>query len=83
MCVHSETGMIIVAHVDDFLVLGPRDGLFSLLAGLQKDYECTGIVLGCEQGDVQSFKFLSRTITLTDQGIEWEGDKKHVPALLG
>ena len=34
------------------------------------------------QDEVQKIRFLGRTITLTDQGIEWEGDSKHVPAFL-
>ena len=30
----------------------------------------------------QNFIFLGRTITLTEDGIVWEGVKKHVPAFL-
>ena len=82
MYVSPATGMLIVAHVDDFLVLGSHMELQQLLKGLQKDYECTGQILGIENGDVQQLKFLGRTITLTDEGLEWEGDRKHVLAYL-
>ena len=33
-------------------------------------------------GDVQSLKFSGRSITLTEQGIEWEGDKTNVLVFL-
>lgn len=60
--VHAGSGMVVVAHVDDFLVLGTRDNVLSTLAGLQSDYECTGQIWLYDDGDVQSFKFLGRTI---------------------
>ena len=80
--VHPATGMLIVAHVDDFLVLGTKPELKGFLVGLQKDFECTGDILGYDDSDVQVLKFLGRTITLTKDGLEWEGDKKHVPQFL-
>ena len=38
--------------------------------------------MGTEQGETRCLKFLGRTITLTDEGIEWEGDPKHVAAYI-
>ena len=80
--VHPQSGMTIVAHVDDFLVLGRRDELVKFLEGLQVEFECSGQILGYEPGDVQEFKFLGRWIRLTDSGIEWEGDPKHADHFL-
>ena len=37
---HPTSGMLIVAHVDDFLVLGTESELRQLLADLQKKFEC-------------------------------------------
>ena len=68
MYANSATGMLIVA--------------LALLGGLKKEYECTGEILGPDPGDVQCLKILGRTITLTSEGIEWEGDAKHVAAYL-
>ena len=74
--------MMIVAHVDDFLVLGSKRQLMQLLEGLQGVYECSGQILGYDDEDVQELEFLGRTIRLADRGLEWECGSKHVPAFL-
>ena len=38
--VHPETGVLIVAHVDDFLVYGTESLLRDLLTTSQETYEC-------------------------------------------
>ena len=53
-----------------------------LLKDLQAEFECSGDTLGPEEGEVRELKFLGRTITYTADGIEWEGDAKHVEAFL-
>ena len=79
----AKSGMLIVAHVDDFLVSGTRIELTNFLKGLQNGgFECTGLILGDGQEDVQELKFLGRTIRLVEGGLEWEGDSKHVAGYL-
>ena len=73
-----SAGMLIVAHVIELLVRGNRDGIVAVLGGQQKEYECTGQILGPDPGDVLCLNFVGRTRTLTSEGIEWEGDSKHV-----
>ena len=82
MYVHPRTGLAIVAHVDVFLVLGSEAELRELLLDLQREYECTGQLLGLGEYDVRDLKFLGRRIRLTGEGIEWEGDPKHAPAFV-
>ena len=82
MYVHPELNIVIVAHVDDFLVLGSEDQLRELITKLQVSYECSGQILGSHAGCQPELKFLGRTITLTPDGIEWEGDKRHVETFL-
>ena len=72
------TKVTIVAHVDDFLVLGTEKQLRELIASLQEEYECTGQLLGHGEGLQPELKFLGRTITLEKERIAWEGDKRHV-----
>ena len=36
MYYNASTGMVVVAHVDDFLVLGTRNQLDTLVGGLRK-----------------------------------------------
>ena len=80
---HLASGMLIVAHVDDFLVLGRREELVSLRDGLKSEgYDCSGDILGPGPGDVSELKFLGRTIRLTADGIEWEADKRHATAFI-
>ena len=76
--VHPSLGVTIVAHVDDFLVLGTKAQLVDLLESLQREYECTGQCLGYDHDCTTEPKFLGRTISLTPSGIAWEGDKRHV-----
>ena len=80
--VHPVTAMIIVAHVDDFLVLGTKSQLEELIAGLQSEYECSGQILGYDADCTTELKFLGRTITLTPSVIAWEGDRRHAESFL-
>ena len=52
-CVYSNAniGMVIVAHVDDFLCFGSKACLQHLLDGLKEEYECSGIILGPERSE--------------------------------
>ena len=82
MYVQPKTGMVIVARVDDFLVLGQEVQLRSLLRDLGREFECTGQVLGYGSNCARELKLLGRTLRLLSHGVEWEGDSKHVQAYL-
>ena len=56
--------------------------LRGLLKGLQKDHECNGQILGFGPNCHTELKFLGRTIRLTKDGLEWEGDRKHAKAFV-
>ena len=71
-----------VAHVDDFLVTGPRTELERLRATLQERFEVDGDVLGTGVGEKPEGRFLGRIIRCTSRGLEWEADPKLVKALL-
>ena len=80
---HPSSGVLVVARVDELLVLGRRADLLALRNGLATEgYEVTGSILGKGADDVKQLKFLGRTITLTDEGLEWAGDEKHATAYL-
>ena len=78
----NTLGIWIVAHVDDFLVLGNVDNLMKLKKKLQERFEVDGEVLGPVGAETQEVKFLGRTIRWTRGGLEWEGDPKHVEGLI-
>ena len=80
---HESNGMLIVAHVDDFLVLGTHGQLVSLVSDLKSGgYECSGQILGDGEEEVREIKFLGRTISLEDGGITWKGDGRHVTSFI-
>ena len=50
--------MTAIAHVDDFLVTGPRSALLELRTALQTEYEVDGTILGPRATDGKEAKFL-------------------------
>lgn len=83
-CVYwnRERQLRVVAHVDDFLVTGPKGELLALKASLKRDYEVDGDVLSVEEGDAKQAEFLGRTISAQDWGIEIEADGRLAKGLL-
>lgn len=79
---HRQRRLKVVAHVDDFLVTGPRLELERFRKELQGEFEVDGDILGFCAGEVESAKFLGRTIRYTEAGFEWEADGKLVRSLL-
>ena len=80
--VHRARGLRVVAHVDDFLVTGPKAELVELRRQLQEGYEVDGDILGLEADEKSEGKFLGRRIVHQPWGIEVEGDNKLVKGLL-
>ena len=80
--VHGARGLRVVAHVDDFLVTGPKLELIELRRQLQKDYEVDGDILGFDPDEEREGKFLGRRIVHQPWGLELEADGKLVKSLL-
>ena len=79
---HRKKNVRIVAHVDDFLCLGPRAGLEWVYSQLQREFELTREILGDAVDELREAHFLGRTLRWTARGIEWEGDSKHSQILI-
>ena len=80
--VHHARGLRVVAHVDDFLVTGPKPELIELRRQLQLGYEVDGDIIGREADEKLEGKFLGRKIRIQPWGVEIEGDDKLVKGLL-
>ena len=83
--VHKTREIMMVTHVDDFLIGGPPEDLLWLRAELKKNFEISGVMmdeLDVNGKTVDSLKFLGRTIRKTADGYTWEADEKHVRLLL-
>ena len=64
----------VVAHVDDFLVTGPKEELEAFRAALQTECEVDGDILGLEADEAREGKFLGRVIRVQPWGIEIEAE---------
>ena len=60
--VHRSRGLRVVAHVDDFLVTGPKPELIEFRRQLQLNYEVDGDILGLAEDEKAEGKFLGRKI---------------------
>ena len=83
--VHKTREIMMVTHVDDFLVGGPPEDLLWLRDELKKNFEISGVMMDEQDLNgkiVDSLKFLGRTIRKKEDGYTWEADEKHVRLLL-
>ena len=76
MYYNVETGLKIVPHVDDFLVVGVKMQCGALLADLKRDFEVDGEVVGLDRGEVPEVFCLGRVVRATPQGLEVKADKR-------
>ena len=77
---HPQWDVRVVAHVGDFLCVGPKHKLEDLSTQLSQHYSLKREILGPHQ-PVQQTVFLGRTIRWTPTGITYEADPKHVSIL--
>ena len=61
---HHKRGIILLAHVDDFLCMGSDLDLKWLYEELIRDYTLTSKIMGLGADDVRSMRFLNRIIEL-------------------
>lgn len=83
--VHGCRELVLVTHVDDFLIAGPDTDLIWLRKELKKHFEINGVMIGEQdtKGEAtDQVKFLGRTIRRTPTGFTWEADCKHAKILL-
>ena len=66
-------------HGDDFTVLGWQDALDWFWGKISERFECKHRGrFGPGKDDIKSIRILNRMVTWTDQGIEYDGDQRHV-----
>jgi len=79
---HPGKDMTVVTHVDDFLCSGRKSDLQWFYNQLSLQFEMKHETLGNLPDESKEISFLGRTIRQTKDGIEMEGDLKHVKILL-
>ena len=79
---HKEWGIKVLVHGDDFLCAGPRANVEWLRAKIKEKYETKDELMGPGANDVKKLTVLNREIRWTSEGIEIEGDHRHVTAIV-
>ena len=79
---HDERGVLVVAHVDDFLLCGERSQLEWVYGKLSETWELKRAVLGPGADESREITFLGRTITWSERGLLYSPSPKHVERLL-
>ena len=80
--VHERRGMSGVVHGDDFVWEGRDADLDWVLKVLEDKYELKNRGrLGFGPNDIRNIDMLGRLIELTDEGITWQGDPRHLNLL--
>ena len=76
---HETRNLRAGVHGDDFTILGYEEDLDWFWKEIQERFECKHRGrLGPDKGDQKEIRVLNRIITWTDEGIEYEGDQRHV-----
>ena len=79
---HSELGVSVVVHGDDFTALGTPEGLDKYEQGMTKTFECKMKGrLGTRDTDLKEMRVLNRIVRVTDSGLRCEADPRHVELL--
>jgi hypothetical protein len=79
---HAERDIRVIAHVDDFLRAGDEVQMDWLYQQLSLEYDLKIQKVSGDPKHDQVAKFLNRTIKITDEGIQVQGDDKHAQILL-
>ena len=80
---HERKELRVVVHGDDFTVLGWKDSLDWFWKNIQERFDCKHRGrLGPGKEDAKEIRILNRIVSWTKEGIEYEGDQRHVEICL-
>ena len=80
---HSERGIVVSVHGDDFTCSGSRRNLMWMEAEMKKKYELTvGARLGPGEDDDHEGLVLNRVVRWTSRGLEYEADPRQAERLV-
>ena len=80
---HKDLETYILVHGDDFFIVRRQEGRKHALGLLRGAYELSKVVtLGPRPSQWRTAIFMGRTLTLRQQGIEYEPDQQHVSGTL-
>ena len=80
--VHKERGVRMMVHGDDFMAVGTKAEVYWIRDEIKKVFECKEEIMGSSKEESKCLKVLNREIRWTTEGIEIEGDCRHVAAIV-
>ena len=79
---HAKWGVSVVVHGDDFTALGTDEGLDHYEKGMQAAFEVKPKGrLGRGPNDPKEMRILNRYVRITERGLSYEADPRHVELL--
>ena len=78
---HSGRDLVVSVHVDDFLCLGDDSGLRWLRTQLQREFDCTSLILGEGENEGRLVDLLGQTIVLIQVPGQGRGETKEKPSV--
>eukprot|EP00973_Karenia_brevis_P037410 5158835-Karenia_brevis.AAC.1 len=74
---HHGRGIATLIHGDDFVSTAEDENLRWMKKIIEEAFEISTTIIGPDRHDNKQAKVLNRTITYTEQGIEYESDPRH------
>ncbi len=79
---HASRELYVTVHGDAFTITGPNEDLRWLEEQLKKKYDIKTSYLGPESEHNKEIRVLNRTLRWTDDGIEYEPDRRHAELII-
>ena len=80
--VHKKREIKLTCHGDDFVIIAEEENIRWLINEMEKVYELKSTILGPEKHNEKELKILNRTLRWTEEGIQYEGDRRHAEVII-
>ena len=75
---HDQRDLMVIVHVGGFLACGSKADLVWFRTAVERKYEIKSEILGHKVDEEPEISFLKRQIRVTEAGLEYEADGRHV-----
>ena len=80
--VHKDKELFLSVHGDDFTATGPKKQIDWLLQMFQNRYEIKSNIIGYAKELQKEARILNRTIRFTQEGVQYEADRRHADIII-
>ena len=79
---HEKWDVRVLVHGDDFVAIGPNEGLEKFRGMMEASYECKVESVGPGPEEQKELRVLGRIISYTEDGLRYEADPRHAEAVV-